>query len=120
MGGASSSSNGGVFESLTVVFAALSGSSSGSNGSGSSVHPVCPVSVPQSFRPSLEQQAALLTAALTQLQQQWQQWRLQSPTTDSSSSNACCSCAQLCAVLLRWFTANAVMHPNPKKVRGCL
>jgi hypothetical protein len=83
----------------------------------------CPASVCSTFRPSLELQAALLQACLTQTlqqQQQQQQQRCNDATANEPASEAASSRSSwqaLAVLVMHWFRRSALQHTNPKKVR---
>jgi hypothetical protein len=94
--GVDASSNS-LARSLLTVVSVLCGAS---RSSGS-----VPAALLASFRPSIDQQAALLAAVLNQQQQQQQQ------------QEHAATWSQMGVLLLRWFQASALAHPNPRKVR---
>jgi hypothetical protein len=78
----------------------------------------CPASVCSTFRPSLEQQVALLQACLTKnLRLQQQQQRTDAAASEAAGTAASSSSWQALAVLvMHWFRRSALQHTNPKKV----
>jgi hypothetical protein len=87
----------------------------GSCSSGSSS---CLASVCSTFRPSLEQQAALLQACLTQslsLQQQ-QHSDVAASEAAGTAPTSSSSWQALAVLVMHWFRRSSLQHTNPKKV----